>query len=217
MTLRNIFLERREKTRRVPDQFAFLQLEHDDGGKVLDLSEGGLRFESFAPVREHNPIHFWFSLNLRERIEGWGELTWTDAARKSGGLRFLRFAEGGHEQLREYLAARLQQPHNPPKVAAQESDQVAKFVSRARPQAAATLFAANKEAPDSSIPFPAPVAAASNGMLVPMERHLAAVRRQLINGLIIGACAGDRKSTRLNSSHSSISYAVFCLKKKRQL
>src|SRR2546430_9242007 len=27
----------------------------------------------------------------------------------------------------------------------------------------------------------------------------------------------DRKSTRLNSSHSQISYAVFCLKKKRQL
>src|SRR5438876_3996390 len=28
--------------------------------------------------------------------------------------------------------------------------------------------------------------------------------------------AGDRKSTRLNSSHPSISYAVFCLKKKKQ-
>src|SRR5689334_24968834 len=27
----------------------------------------------------------------------------------------------------------------------------------------------------------------------------------------------DRKSTRLNSSHSSISYAVFCLKKKKLL
>src|SRR5689334_23523489 len=27
--------------------------------------------------------------------------------------------------------------------------------------------------------------------------------------------APDRKSTRLNSSHSSISYAVFCLKKKK--
>src|SRR2546427_9020983 len=27
---------------------------------------------------------------------------------------------------------------------------------------------------------------------------------------------GDRKSTRLNSSHSQISYAVFCLKKKNQ-
>src|SRR2546430_2176675 len=28
--------------------------------------------------------------------------------------------------------------------------------------------------------------------------------------------SGDRKSTRLNSSHSQISYAVFCLKKKKE-
>src|SRR5690348_17713875 len=31
-----------------------------------------------------------------------------------------------------------------------------------------------------------------------------------------GCGASDRKSTRLNSSHPSISYAVFCLKKKKQ-
>src|SRR5438034_4043600 len=29
-------------------------------------------------------------------------------------------------------------------------------------------------------------------------------------------CAPDRKSTRLNSSHTVISYAVFCLKKKKK-
>src|SRR3989475_6831658 len=29
--------------------------------------------------------------------------------------------------------------------------------------------------------------------------------------------AQDRKSTRLNSSHSQISYAVFCLKKKKKI
>src|SRR2546430_4165792 len=29
------------------------------------------------------------------------------------------------------------------------------------------------------------------------------------------SCWRDRKSTRLNSSHSQISYAVFCLKKKK--
>src|SRR6266571_6972731 len=29
-------------------------------------------------------------------------------------------------------------------------------------------------------------------------------------------CRRDRKSTRLNSSHMSISYAVFCLKKKKK-
>src|SRR3712207_8424250 len=30
-----------------------------------------------------------------------------------------------------------------------------------------------------------------------------------------GGTTGDRKSTRLNSSHANISYAVFCLKKKK--
>src|SRR5438876_4766944 len=36
--------------------------------------------------------------------------------------------------------------------------------------------------------------------------------------LVNGSCylSQDRKSTRLNSSHPSISYAVFCLKKKKK-
>src|SRR3989337_1913968 len=33
----------------------------------------------------------------------------------------------------------------------------------------------------------------------------------------VQTCALDRKSTRLNSSHGSISYAVFCLQKKKGL
>src|SRR5688572_31509764 len=33
-------------------------------------------------------------------------------------------------------------------------------------------------------------------------------------GTPVHLCGPDRKSTRLNSSHSQISYAVFCLKKK---
>src|SRR2546426_2590793 len=35
-------------------------------------------------------------------------------------------------------------------------------------------------------------------------------------GLGKGVSEGDRKSTRLNSSHLVISYAVFCLKKKKK-
>src|SRR5690242_8280593 len=34
--------------------------------------------------------------------------------------------------------------------------------------------------------------------------------------IVLKQLAQDRKSTRLNSSHMSISYAVFCLKKKRK-
>src|SRR3989337_3529025 len=33
----------------------------------------------------------------------------------------------------------------------------------------------------------------------------------------LGGGPADRKSTRLNSSHGSISYAVFCLKKKQEM
>src|SRR3712207_7711639 len=36
------------------------------------------------------------------------------------------------------------------------------------------------------------------------------------DGTFHDARATDRKSTRLNSSHANISYAVFCLKKKKQ-
>src|SRR2546427_3148874 len=65
-----------------------------------------------------------------------------------------------------------------------------------------------------------------------------AIQQHLANGNINAACgqlqafinevnaqsgksipvstAADRKSTRLNSSHSQISYAVFCLKKKKK-
>src|SRR5438034_3464488 len=44
-----------------------------------------------------------------------------------------------------------------------------------------------------------------------MTLHL----RQEGEGRLQGRVRGDRKSTRLNSSHTVISYAVFCLKKKK--
>src|SRR3712207_7523297 len=45
--------------------------------------------------------------------------------------------------------------------------------------------------------------------------HLGAQAPAAESGLLRLA-ASDRKSTRLNSSHANISYAVFCLKKKRR-
>src|SRR5690348_17608475 len=48
---------------------------------------------------------------------------------------------------------------------------------------------------------------------VQQEPHQQAGGRRQVDARGDGA---DRKSTRLNSSHPSISYAVFCLKKKKQ-
>src|SRR5437773_6164174 len=42
------------------------------------------------------------------------------------------------------------------------------------------------------------------------------VSRQILSSAPANGCEEDRKSTRLNSSHITISYAVFCLKKKKK-
>src|SRR5256885_12068586 len=47
-------------------------------------------------------------------------------------------------------------------------------------------------------------------------RHDGLARRVSARGGGRGGGARDRKSTRLNSSHLVISYAVFCLEKKRE-
>ncbi len=94
----------RRQLRAVPDTLAFIQLDHDDGGKVLNLSEGGLSFEAFAPVpHRRGPIHFWFSLDLSDRIEAIGKLAWTDATRKVGGLRFLELSPSARNQIRNWI------------------------------------------------------------------------------------------------------------------
>src|SRR3712207_7680695 len=55
---------------------------------------------------------------------------------------------------------------------------------------------------------------------VPVDRGGALGRRPVVERVRAVAARGDggqdRKSTRLNSSHANISYAVFCLKKKKK-
>src|SRR2546430_10413695 len=46
-----------------------------------------------------------------------------------------------------------------------------------------------------------------------LDTCIATLKKNGVDALI---AIGDRKSTRLNSSHSQISYAVFCLKKKKE-
>src|SRR2546430_3642975 len=62
--------------------------------------------------------------------------------------------------------------------------------------------------------------AAGGGLRHGALRHSAGVRgaraRPRDGDRVARRIAADRKSTRLNSSHSQISYAVFCLKKKKE-
>src|SRR3712207_7279969 len=60
------------------------------------------------------------------------------------------------------------------------------------------------------------LSAGGHGLHVP--RHLlgGAGDHAGLGGGLLGRRREDRKSTRLNSSHANISYAVFCLKKKNK-
>src|SRR5690349_23991166 len=55
--------------------------------------------------------------------------------------------------------------------------------------------------------------------VIQREHHIAAAREVLVErvgvAVVVHVMPTDRKSTRLNSSHVEISYAVFCLKKKK--
>src|SRR5256885_12075022 len=72
-----------------------------------------------------------------------------------------------------------------------------------------TLFRSEGERPDH---------AHSPDLLARAGQHVARDSRRAHGrqGLDRRGAEGDRKSTRLNSSHLVISYAVFCLKKKKQ-
>src|SRR5260370_12583152 len=197
---RNMTLDRRQEFRKVADKFEFLQLEQDDGGTVLDVSEGGLRCETFATVDQNGPVQFCLSLKLRDRIEVWGELVWTNAAKKSGGLRFLIISEESRAQIREWLSRpssqevpgeeflrRAMATNTAARIGASEPDAVARFVSKARPQHAALLSGAEGAGVSGTL-FPTLRKVEASGELVPSHRYLSAKRRQLILGLSLGIC-----------------------------
>ncbi len=138
---------RRRHLRKVPDKSAFVQIEGEEVGKVLNVSEGGLSFRSFAPAPQYGPLYFWFSFNLKDRIEGMGELAWTDSSRKVGGLRFVQLSKSSREQIHEWLCRmpspqvserepvpRVRSNGEPAKIGASKFDRAARFVSRARSQ-----------------------------------------------------------------------------------
>ena len=198
--MRDLQPERRQTIRKTPEQFAFLQVERDDGGSVLDVSEGGLRFETFAPVPDRGPVHLWFSLNMQERIEAWGEVVWTNGSKKRGGLRFLGMSEGGREQICDWIYRPAPQSKRiteedflrqrrvskmPLRTRAEEDDVVARFVAKARPQEEKyPTESGNSEAVDAL--YEEKAVRKVPGELVPVQRFLSVKRRQLVVGLLLG-------------------------------
>jgi hypothetical protein len=113
--------ERRQAPRMAVNGLAYVNLDPDNGGIILNISEGGLCFQSTAPVRRTDTIRFWFSYRNRRNdssgawkdepqnrgvsrfIEASSELAWIDESKKVGGLRFTRLPVGAREEIREWM------------------------------------------------------------------------------------------------------------------
>jgi hypothetical protein len=92
----------RQSPRKVADRILTIRIEPDNHAIVLNVSDEGLGFHAYAPVTQSGTIHFSFSDNGR-RFEGSGELIWTDATQKTGGLRFSSLSRASRQRIWNWL------------------------------------------------------------------------------------------------------------------
>jgi PilZ domain len=190
--------ERRRQKRGPLEEFVFIQIGRDDGGRVLNVSEGGLSFEVFSPIPQNGPVYFWFSPNLRERIEAFGELAWTDTARKVGGLKFLRIRPQDRERIGAWVKqfSKAESPERQPIAFAKRTPEIPDIQPQEPSPSLASLPVGsfsdpaplqNNVASEGTVPeVPESRSSFYSARLVPLERFLTATRRQFILGVLLG-------------------------------
>ena len=101
--------ERRHHQRIKLTKLCCIQIEPDNGGVVLNLSEDGLNFQAMAPVHVGR-MRFSFLCAPNGRIEAAGNLTWTDGTDRVAGLRFVDITEDVRKHVSGRLAESISQP-----------------------------------------------------------------------------------------------------------
>jgi hypothetical protein len=94
--------ERRQTPRTKLVEIAYIGMGPENGGLVLDVSDGGLSFHAVAPVKPAETIRFLLSLRGHSRIEGAGKVVWTNDLRTVCGLRFTSLSSGAREHLNNW-------------------------------------------------------------------------------------------------------------------
>jgi DUF177 domain-containing protein len=84
---------KRQHVRTRMDQLLYAEFGPENGSILLNLSEEGCSFQSIAPVRTEH-VRFSVSVGDGRKLEGDGQMVWSDAARKTGGVRWKRPRSG---------------------------------------------------------------------------------------------------------------------------
>jgi hypothetical protein len=109
--------DRRQAPRTKLVEIAYIGMGPENGGLVLDVSDGGLSFHAVAPVAKAETINFLLSLRGHSRIEGAGEVVWTNEMKTVCGLKFTSLSAGA----REHLSNWTNQTHLPTAVGGEVS------------------------------------------------------------------------------------------------
>ena len=89
---------------RKPQQLVYVELGPHNGGMLLGICELGLSFRAVAPLKSDGPINFTFTLDGKNRLQGVGEIAWTEDDAKTGGLKFTTVSTQFRESLLAWLA-----------------------------------------------------------------------------------------------------------------
>lgn len=119
-------VDRRQSPRTKLVEIAYIGMGPENGGLVLDVSDGGLSFHAVAPVQGSETIRFLLSLRGQSRVEGAGEVVWTNDARTVCGLKFISLSSGAREHLNNWTdQSRMPSPASAPAAAADAADSAA--------------------------------------------------------------------------------------------
>src|SRR5579859_2887108 len=184
-------------------KFGFIQISGDEGGQILNISDEGLCFQTFAPIGNAKNLQFWFSLNLQDRIEANGQVAWLDAETKVGGLRFQNLTERAIKHIRAYATG-----GNTEGTCKKESIFAAAVTKRNSAESSAEPASPHLESSSAlgtsigNSPFYRPVDRQTQAHptisprvestdLISLQRHLAVCRKRLIIGFMFGILAAS--------------------------
>lgn len=127
--------ERRNCARRILYSPEYLDMGADNGGVVVDLSEGGLRFQAVGRIEANTDVPLSFSLGTGYRIDVEARVVWVSPRGNSGGVAFKKLSSDSRSLIREWLA-KPEEEHRAEAVVATpevEEEQVASGASSGAP------------------------------------------------------------------------------------
>jgi hypothetical protein len=95
--------DRRQAQRTKSDEIIYVDMGPDNGGIVLDISDGGLAFCTAIPIQQADEVEFSLVVKGKGRIEGAGSVAWRNKAGRKCGVKLASSSADAAERLQHIL------------------------------------------------------------------------------------------------------------------